>query len=57
MLLVQQNACTDILKNERGFSRSEFIFKEDEPYMLELNTTPGTNRREYITNSRQKLLV
>jgi len=30
----------DILKM-RGFSRSEFIFVEDEPYMLEMNTTPG----------------
>lgn len=24
-----------------GFSRSEFIFVNDEPYMLEMNTTPG----------------
>lgn len=30
----------DILKME-GFSRSEFIFVGDEPYMLEMNTTPG----------------
>ncbi|MBT8300341.1 MAG: D-alanine--D-alanine ligase [Maribacter sp.] len=30
----------DILKME-GFSRSEFIFVEDEPFMLEMNTTPG----------------
>ncbi|SDM92904.1 D-alanine--D-alanine ligase [Kriegella aquimaris] len=25
----------------KGFSRSEFIFIDDEPYMLEVNTTPG----------------
>ncbi|MEL6917547.1 MAG: D-alanine--D-alanine ligase [Bacteroidota bacterium] len=30
----------DILKMT-GFSRSEFIFVGDEPYMLEMNTTPG----------------
>ncbi len=30
----------DILKME-GFSRSEFIFVKDEPFMLEMNTTPG----------------
>lgn len=30
----------DILKM-KGFSRSEFIFMEGEPYMLEMNTTPG----------------
>lgn len=30
----------DILKM-KGFSRSEFIFVDDEPYMLEMNTTPG----------------
>ena len=24
-----------------GFSRSEFIFVNDEPFMLEMNTTPG----------------
>ncbi|NRR91765.1 D-alanine--D-alanine ligase [Winogradskyella undariae] len=25
----------------KGFSRSEFIFKNDEPYLLEVNTVPG----------------
>ena len=25
----------------RGYSRSEFIFVQDEPYMLEMNVTPG----------------
>ncbi|QLG44271.1 D-alanine--D-alanine ligase [Costertonia aggregata] len=30
----------DVLKM-KGFSRSEFIFVNDEPFMLEMNTTPG----------------
>src|SRR6056297_133443 len=30
----------DVLKM-RGFTRSEFIFINDEPYLLEVNTTPG----------------
>ncbi|MFX0557300.1 D-alanine--D-alanine ligase [Maribacter sp. CXY002] len=30
----------DVLKM-KGFSRSEFIFIGDEPYLLEMNTTPG----------------
>ncbi len=30
----------DVLKMT-GFSRSEFIFIKDEPYLLEVNTTPG----------------
>lgn len=30
----------DVLKMT-GFSRSEFIFIDNEPYMLEMNTTPG----------------
>lgn len=30
----------DVLKMT-GYSRSEFIFKGDEPYLLEMNTTPG----------------
>ncbi len=30
----------DVLKI-KGFSRSEFIFVDDEPFMLEMNTTPG----------------
>ena len=30
----------DVLKMA-GFSRSEFIFIDNEPYLLEINTTPG----------------
>ena len=28
----------------KGFSRSEYIFKNDEPYLLEVNTIPGLTR-------------
>ncbi|PIE99869.1 MAG: D-alanine--D-alanine ligase [Maribacter sp.] len=32
----------------RGFSRSEFIFVGDEPYMLEMNTTPGLTEESIL---------
>lgn len=31
-----------------GFSRSEFIFKNDEPYLLEINTVPGLTRESIL---------
>ena len=37
----------DILKMT-GFSRSEFIFVGDEPYMLEMNTTPGLTEQSIL---------
>ncbi|MDX1364378.1 MAG: ATP-grasp domain-containing protein, partial [Arenibacter latericius] len=37
----------DIL-NMRGYSRSEFIFVGDEPYMLEMNTTPGLTNESIL---------
>jgi len=37
----------DILKMS-GFSRSEFIFVGDEPYMLEINTTPGLTEQSIL---------
>lgn len=37
----------DILKM-KGFSRSEFIFIGDEPYMLEMNTTPGLTEQSIL---------
>lgn len=37
----------DLLKM-KGFSRSEFIFVEDEPYMLEMNTTPGLTEESIL---------
>lgn len=32
----------------KGFSRSEFIFKGDEPYLLEVNTTPGLTEESIL---------
>lgn len=37
----------DILKM-RGYSRSEFIFVDDEPFMLEMNTTPGLTEQSIL---------
>ncbi|WP_350287798.1 D-alanine--D-alanine ligase [uncultured Croceitalea sp.] len=32
----------------KGYSRSEFIFMGDEPYMLEMNTTPGLTEESLL---------
>ncbi|MCB4807785.1 D-alanine--D-alanine ligase [Tamlana sp. 62-3] len=32
----------------KGFSRSEFIFKNDEPYLLEMNTVPGLTKASIL---------
>ena len=32
----------------KGFSRSEFIFKNDEPYLLEVNTVPGLTNESIL---------
>jgi D-alanine-D-alanine ligase len=37
----------EILKME-GFSRSEFIFKDGEPYLLEVNTVPGMTEESIL---------
>lgn len=37
----------EILKMD-GFSRSEFIFKDDEPYLLEVNTVPGMTEESIL---------
>ena len=37
----------DILKM-KGFSRSEYIFKGDDPYLLEINTVPGLTRESIL---------
>ncbi|NKI28069.1 D-alanine--D-alanine ligase [Arenibacter sp. 6A1] len=37
----------------RGFSRSEFIFVDDEPYMLEMNTTPGLTTESILPQQAQ----
>lgn len=31
-----------------GFSRSEFIFKDDEPHLLEMNTVPGLTKESIL---------
>ena len=31
-----------------GFSRSEFIFKDGEPHLLEMNTIPGLTRESIL---------
>jgi D-alanine-D-alanine ligase len=36
-----------ILKME-GFSRSEYIFKDDEPHLLEVNTVPGLTKESIL---------
>ena len=37
----------EILKM-KGFSRSEFIFKNDEPHLLEVNTVPGLTKESIL---------
>lgn len=37
----------DVLKM-KGFSRSEFIFKDGEPHLLEMNTIPGLTRESIL---------
>lgn len=32
----------------KGFSRSEYIFKNDEPYLLEVNTVPGLTKASIL---------
>ena len=31
-----------------GFSRSEFIFKDGEPHLLEMNTVPGLTKESIL---------
>lgn len=37
----------------RGYSRSEFIFIGDEPFMLEMNTTPGLTEESILPQQAQ----
>ncbi|PKA99355.1 D-alanine-D-alanine ligase [Flavobacteriaceae bacterium MAR_2009_75] len=37
----------------KGYSRSEFIFIGDEPYMLEMNTTPGLTNESILPQQAQ----
>lgn len=43
----------DILKLT-GFSRSEFIFKNDEPHLLEVNTVPGLTKESILPQQAAK---
>lgn len=51
---VQEKTVMEIAKRAyeilkiKGFSRSEFIFIEDHPYMLEMNTTPGLTEESIL---------
>jgi D-alanine-D-alanine ligase len=38
----------------KGFSRSEFIFKNDEPYLLEVNTVPGLTNESILPQQAAK---
>ncbi len=42
----------EILKM-KGFSRSEFIFKNDEPFLLEINTVPGLTKESILPQQAQ----
>ncbi len=37
----------------KGFSRSEFIFIGNEPYMLEMNTSPGLTEESILPQQAQ----
>lgn len=43
----------DVLKM-KGFSRSEFIFIQNEPYMLEMNTNPGLTEESILPQQAAK---
>lgn len=43
----------DILKM-KGFSRSEFIFKNGEPHLLEINTIPGLTKESILPQQAEK---
>ncbi len=43
----------DILKM-KGFSRSEFIFKDGEPHLLEMNTVPGLTNASILPQQAQE---
>ncbi len=48
----QAKKAYEVLKME-GFSRSEFIFIGNEPYMLEMNTTPGLTEESILPQQAQ----
>ena len=48
----QAKKAYEVLKM-KGFSRSEFIFIDNEPYMLEMNTTPGLTEESILPQQAQ----
>ena len=48
----QAKKAYEVLKM-KGFSRSEFIFIGNEPYMLEMNTTPGLTEESILPQQAQ----
>ena len=53
MLLIFQEQVYDVLKM-KGFSRSEFIFKNGEPHLLEVNTVPGLTKESILPQQAEK---
>ncbi len=51
-LRYQAKKAYEVLKM-KGFSRSEFIFIGNEPYMLEMNTTPGLTEESILPQQAQ----
>ncbi|CAM4182054.1 D-alanine--D-alanine ligase [Zobellia roscoffensis] len=57
---IQQKKVEEIAKRAyevlkmKGYSRSEFIFIGDEPYMLEMNTTPGLTTESILPQQAEK---
>ncbi|MEO9510767.1 MAG: D-alanine--D-alanine ligase [Flavobacteriaceae bacterium] len=56
---IQQKNVIELAKNIykvlglNGFTRSEFIFMGDEPYLLEVNTTPGLTEESILPQQAQ----
>ncbi|MFC4096272.1 D-alanine--D-alanine ligase [Euzebyella saccharophila] len=46
-VIITAKKAYEVLKMS-GYTRSEFIFRGDEPYMLEMNTTPGLTRESIL---------
>ena len=38
----------------KGFSRSEYIFKDGEPHLLEMNTIPGLTEASLLPQQAEK---
>ena len=38
----------------KGFTRSEFIFKNNEPHLLEINTVPGLTNESILPQQAAK---